>query len=55
MPSRYHYPLLRYPGAKSKVAPLLSSLFPIEFHEFRDVCAGSAGVLWSQPHQSPRR
>ena len=45
MPNKDHYPLLRYPGAKSKAAPLLSSLFPVEFSEYREVCAGSAGVL----------
>jgi len=54
MPSRYHYPLLRYPGGKSKVAPLLSSLFPLEFQEFRDVCAGSAGVLAYVPRDARR-
>jgi site-specific DNA-adenine methylase len=45
MPDRDKYPLLRYPGAKAKVAPLLSSLFPVEFDAYREVCAGSAALL----------
>jgi len=54
MPDKNKYPLLRYPGAKAKVAPLLSSLFPVEFQEYREVCAGSAALLAYVPRSVPR-
>jgi len=54
MPDRHRYPLLRYPGGKGKVAPLLSSLFPVEFDEYREVCAGSAALLAYVPRSVTR-